>query len=226
MGLRILFVEKDVTTADLLVPSLERRGYQVTVAQTQRQATSRSRSLRPDLLVLDIASFGSNGFKVCDAIRANLEQVPAILILEKAHSGTGGPGDEVIIPPFTSRKLLYRVKKLAATLTERVISAGPLRLDPDTRTLYRGEASSHLRPKEAVLLAYFMTNSGRVLTRQEIIKEVWETDYIGDTRTLNVHVRWLRQKIEDDPNVPCFLRTVRGMGYRFEVPQTDSQLQE
>jgi two-component system alkaline phosphatase synthesis response regulator PhoP len=145
-------------------------------------------------------------------------------MLEKADAGAGGPEDEVIVPPFTSRKLLYRVKKLAGRLTERVISVGHLTLDPDTRTLFKGEVSSHLRPKEAVLLAYFMTNSGRVLTRQEIIREVWETDYIGDTRTLNVHVRWLREKIEDNPNVPSFLRTVRGMGYRFEVPQADSQL--
>jgi DNA-binding response OmpR family regulator len=224
MSLRILFVEKDVTTSDLLLPSLERRGYQVTVAQTQRQATSRLRSLRPDLLVLDVASFGSNGHKVCDAIRANLDEVPAILMLEKGHTAARSAGDEVITPPFTSRKLLYWIKKLAGRLVERVISAGPLTLDPDTRTLYKGEAASHLRPKEAVLLAYFMANSGRVLTRQEIIKEVWETDYIGDTRTLSVHVRWLREKIEDDPNVPCFLRTVRGMGYRFEIPQADSQL--
>jgi DNA-binding response OmpR family regulator len=223
MGLRILFVEKDVTTSDLLVPSLERRGYQVTVAQTQRQATSRLRSQRPDLLVLDVASFGINGYKVCDAVRASLDEVPAILMLEKGHASAGDAGDEVITPPFTLRKLLHRVKKLAGKLIARVISAGPLTLDPDTRTLYKGDVSSHLRPKEAVLLAYFLTNSGRVLTRQEIMKEIWDTDYLGDTRTLSVHVRWLREKIEDDPNVPRFLRTVRGMGYRFEVPQADSQ---
>jgi DNA-binding response OmpR family regulator len=219
MGLRILFIEKDVTTSDLLVPSLERRGYQVTVAQTQRQAMSRLRSLRPDLLVLDLASLGSNGYKVCDAIRTKLDEVPAILMVDKEHARTASAGDEVIIPPFTSRKLLYRVKKLAGRLIERIISIGPLTLDPDTHTLYKGETSCHLRPKEAVLLAYFMVNSGRVLTRQEIIREVWETDYLGDTRTLNVHVRWLRKKIEDDPDAPFFLRTVRGMGYRFEVPQ-------
>jgi DNA-binding response OmpR family regulator len=223
MGLRVLFVEKDVTTSDLLLPSLERRGYQVTVAQTQRQATSRLHSLRPDLLVLDVASFGNNGFKVCDAIRATLEEVPAILMLEKGHASTASAGDEVITPPFTSRKLLHRVRKLAGRLVERVISAGPLTLDPDTRTLYKGEIASHLRPKEATLLAYFIVNPGRVLTRQEIMKEVWETDYMGDTRTLSVHIRWLREKIEDDPDVPCFLRTIRGMGYRFEIPQANSQ---
>ena len=119
-------------------------------------------------------------------------------------------------PPFTSRKLLYRIKKVAEQLTSREIRVGPLALDPDTRTLRKSKAALPLRPKEAALLKLFMENAGRVLSRQEIMKKVWETDYIGDTRTLSVHVRWLRQKIEDDPNTPRFLRTVRGVGYRFE----------
>jgi DNA-binding response OmpR family regulator len=122
-------------------------------------------------------------------------------------------------PPFTSRKLLYRVKKLAETLSSREIRAAPLALDPDTNMLRKGDISSHLRPKEAALLELFMCNPGRVLSRQEIMKKVWETDYMGDTRTLSVHIRWLRLKIEDNPNAPIFLRTVRGVGYRFEVPE-------
>jgi DNA-binding response OmpR family regulator len=85
-----------------------------------------------------------------------------------------------------------------------------------TRVLRKGRARYRLRPKEAALLALFMRNPGRVLTRREIMKAVWDTDYVGDTRTLNVHVRWLRLKIEDDPGKPRLLRTVRGVGYRFE----------
>lgn len=218
MGLRILFVEKDLTTVDLLVPSLERKGYQVLVAQTQRQAMSRIRSLRPDLLVLDVASFGTNGYKISDTIRARLGAVPTILLLEKGHASAGATADAFMTPPFTSRKLLHRVRKVAERLASREIRVGPLVLDPDTRTLHKGETSLHLRPKEAALLTFFIENPGRVLSRQEIIKQVWETDYVGDTRTLSVHVRWLRQKIEDDPDSPRFLRTVRGVGYRFEVP--------
>jgi two-component system alkaline phosphatase synthesis response regulator PhoP len=89
--------------------------------------------------------------------------------------------------------------------------------DPVTRTLNKGQTRCRLRPKEAALLAFFIRNSGRVLSRQEIMKAVWDTDYVGDTRTLNVHVRWLRLKIEDDPGNPRLLRTVRGVGYRFEA---------
>lgn len=218
MTLRILLVEKDVTTADLLIPSLERKGFQVLLARTQRQAMSRIRSQRPDLLVLDVASFASSGYKVCEVVRARLDGVPTILLLEKGHASAGSTAEAFMLPPFTSRKLLHRVKKLAENLTRREIKAGPLVLDPDTGTLHKGETTTHLRPKEAALLIMFMSNPGRVLSRQEIMRQVWETDYVGDTRTLSVHVRWLRQKIEDNPDAPRFLRTVRGVGYRFEAP--------
>jgi DNA-binding response OmpR family regulator len=221
MSFRILFVEKDLTTADLLVPSLVRKGYQVAVAETQRQALARIRSVRPDLLVLDVASFGTGGYKVSDAVRSRLDGVPTILLLEQGHGSAGATAEAFMTPPFTSRKLLYRVKKLAQTLTSREICAGPLILDPDTRILRKGDTAMALRPKEAALLTLFMSNQGKVLSRLEITRQVWETDYVGDTRTLSVHVRWLREKIEDNPSTPRFLRTVRGVGYRFEVPAGD-----
>jgi DNA-binding response OmpR family regulator len=222
MNLRILLVEKDVTTTDLLVPSLERKGHQVAVARTQRQALSRIRSERPDLLVIDVASFGTNGYKVSDSVRTRLDRVPTILLLGKNQASLGDSAEAFMLPPFTSRKLLYRVNKVTEELASREMRAGPLALDLGTRTLHKGTESLHLRPKEATLLALFVKNPGKVLSRQEIMKEVWETDYMGDTRTLSVHVRWIREKIEDDPNSPRLLRTVRGVGYRFEVPKPDS----
>lgn len=224
MSYRILLVEKDMTTADLLVPSLKRKGFEVAVAQTQRQATGRIRSLRPDILVMDLASFGASGYRVSEAVRAMLDGVPTVLLLEQGHASAGATAEAFMTPPFTSRKLLYRVKKLAEQLTSREIRAGALALDPDTRILRKGKQTSRLRPKEAALLICFIENSGKVLSREQIIKKVWETDYVGDTRTLSVHVRWLRIKIEDDPSKPRFLRTVRGIGYRFEA--TDSEPEE
>jgi DNA-binding response OmpR family regulator len=221
MTLRILLVEKDVTTVDLLVPSLEKKGYRVTVAKSQRQALTRIRSGAPDLLVMDVASFGANGYSVSEAVRTRLDTVPTILLLEKGHAGAGSTADAYMTPPFTSRKLLYRVRKLAENLTRREIRVGPLALDPDFRTLRKGDEVTQLRPKEAALLAFFMENAGRVLSRLEIMKEVWETDYVGDTRTLSVHVRWLRLKVEKDPSNPRWLRTVRGVGYRFQEPEKD-----
>jgi DNA-binding response OmpR family regulator len=221
MNLRILFVERDMTISDLLVPSLERKGYQVSVARTQRQATSRIRTARPDLLVVDIASFGAKGPEIGARLRARLDGVPTVLLAEEGYSDAGPAAEAIMTPPFTSRKLLHRVKKLSTRLTNREASeirVGPLILDLDARVVHKGDESHHLRPKETSLLALFMHNHGKVLSRQEIIKQVWETDYVGDTRTLSVHVRWLRQKIEPDPNHPRFLRTLRGVGYRFEIP--------
>ena len=220
MSLRILFVEKDVTTADLLVPSLERKGYQVYVARTQRQALGRIRSLRPDLLVMDVSSFATSGYKVSEALRSRLDGVPTILLLPKGHATAGSTAEAFMTPNFTSRKLLYRVKKVAEGITSREIRAGPLALDPDTRMLRKRDTTEHLRPKEAALLILFLRHPGRVLSRQKIMKEVWETEYMGDTRTLSVHIRWLRLKIEDDPSLPRFLRMVRGVGYRFEAPES------
>ena len=220
MMLRILFVEKDITTADLLVPSLERKGYQVCLAQTQRQATGRVRSLRPDLLVIDVESFGMRGYKVSEAVRARLEGVPTILLLQEGHETAGSAAEAYMTPPFTSRKLLYRIRKVTEHLADRVIRAGCLVLDPRTRILRKRDQALHLRPKEAELLALFMRNPGRVISRRELMKVIWETDYVGDTRTLSVHVRWLRIKIEDDPGRPRLLRTVRGVGYCFEPGAT------
>jgi DNA-binding response OmpR family regulator len=217
MTLKILFLEKDVTTADLLVPGLERQGYQVTLAHGQRQATTRIRSLSPDLLILDVASFGNAGYRLCDTIRARLDGVPTILLLEKGHANPGN-AEACILPPFTSRKLIHKVKKVAEHLTDSELRAGQLALDPRTRTLRTGAATFHLRPKEVDLLALFMRNLGKVLTRQELMRRIWQTEYMGDTRTLSVHIRWLREKIEENPNSPRLLRTIRGVGYRFDVP--------
>ena len=216
VAIKVLLVEKDVTTSDLLLPSLERKGYQVTLASTRRQATSRYRSVRPDILIVDVASFGTSGYRVLDAVQPQLNGVPTILLLEEGHAMAGSQAEAFMTPPFTSRKLLYRLRKVAQALPSREIRVGELVFDPVTRTLNKGQTRCSLRPKEAALLAFFIRNSGRVLSRQEIMKAVWDTVYVGDTRTLNVHVRWLRQKIEDDPGRPRLLRTVRGVGYRFE----------
>jgi DNA-binding response OmpR family regulator len=224
MIIRILFVEKDLTTAELLVPSLERKGYEVTVARTQRQATGRIRASRPDLLVVDVASFGPRGYRVSEVLRGRLQGTATILLLPEGHDPAGSSAEAFMTPPFTSRRLLYRVKKLAGSLPSREIWVGSFALDPDTRTLYRGETAVQLRPKEATLLALFMRNPGKVLSRREIMKEVWETEYLGDTGTINVHVRWLRLKIEDDPAAPRYLWTVRGVGYRFDVPESSPDL--
>ncbi len=224
MTVRILFVEKDPTTTDLLVPSLERKGYTVTVAHTQRQAMSRVLSSRPNLLIIDVASFGARGYRVSEAIRDQLQGTVTILLLPKGHDPASTSAEAFMTPPFTSRRLLYRVRTLARALPCREIRVGDLLLDPDAGILHKGESEVRLLPKENALLALFMRSRGKVLSRQEIMSQVWDTDYLEDTRTLTVHVRWLRLKIEDDPSAPRYLRTVRGVGYRFDVPEPGTDL--
>jgi DNA-binding response OmpR family regulator len=211
--LRILFVERDITTADILVPSLRRKGYQVVVARDQRQALGQARSLRPNLLVIDIASFGPRGYALSDAVRSRLVGVPTVLLLEEGHQAAGGAAEAFMTRPFTSRKLLHRIRIAAELVTLREMQVGSLVLEVDSRVLHRDTQSWQLRPKEAKVLALLMGKAGKVVSRQEIMKQVWETDYMGDTRTLSVHICWLRQKIESDPKKPTILRTVRGVGY-------------
>jgi DNA-binding response OmpR family regulator len=223
MSLTILFVDRDTATTEVLVPGLERKGHEVTVARSLHQALARLGSFRPDILVVDVASFGRSGYKVVDGIRPQLPDVPAILMVTKGDTLTTGDACEVLSAPFSSRSLLFRVAKIAKTLTSRDLHVGPLLFEPDTRLLHRIDQVMSLRPKEAALLALFMRNPGRVLSRKDIVRAVWETDYCDDTRTLSVHVRWLRLKIEEDPHRPRLLRTVRGVGYRFDADEGLSQ---
>jgi DNA-binding response OmpR family regulator len=209
-----------LTTAERLVSALKQEGFQVSLACNRRQALSRVRSLRPNVLVVDVASFGAGGYGLLDTVRARLQGVPTVLFLTKGDDVARGGTETCITPPFTPGKLLDRLGKVAESLSPQEIRAGPLVLDLETRTLHKGQATFHLRPMEAALLALFMRNPGRVLSRQEIMKEVWKTDFVGDTRTLYVHVRWLRLKIEDDPGAPRLLCTERNVGYRFEAGES------
>jgi DNA-binding response OmpR family regulator len=124
----------------------------------------------------------------------------------------------VLQMPFTSRRVLNRVAKLLDHREGGLLRVGPLTLDLRTRCVHRGEQVYRLTPKQADLLQVFMEREGQTLTRAFLMATVWNTDYLGDTRTLDVHVRWLREKIEDDPGHPRYLRTVRGVGYRFGMP--------
>ena len=220
MACNILFLEKDLTTAERLVPALRQEGYQVSLAHSRHQALSGIRSLRPNILVVDVASFGASGYGVLDAVRARLHEVPTVLLLAKGDAMARGGEETCVAPPFTPAKVLDGLGKAAEGLLPREIRAGHLALDLDTRTLHKAQATFRLRPMEAVLLALFMRNPGRVLSQKEIMQKVWKTDFLEDMRTLYVHVRWLRMKIEEDPSAPCILCTERGVGYHFEVGES------
>jgi DNA-binding response OmpR family regulator len=177
-----------------------------------------------DVCILD-ASCTVDGTTCCRAFHAAYPDIPSILLIAKGEDVdpecrkvTAG---NVLRMPFTPRKVTNRVAKIGGCHVGDVITRGALSLNVDQRCVYRGDTVHRLTPRQAKLLEVFMKNAGRTLSRKFLMKHVWETDYVGDTRTLDVHVRWLRERIEIHPSSPRYLRTVRGVGYRFGVPGVD-----
>jgi len=222
MMANILLVERDVTSADLLAPCLEKKGHRVSIACNEREAAQQASVVRPDLIILNAVSPQFDGPEACRILRQELEGIPIILILaegEKAKEPV--EADVCLHKPFTCRKLMNRIKRLLSRKRGKVLRAGDLTLNLETCCLKKGRREYQLTPKECKLLEIFMRNPGKVLSRRFLMRRVWNTEYLGDTRTLDVHVCWLRKKIEDNPNYPVYLRTVRGVGYRFQVPEGD-----
>ncbi len=177
-----------------------------------------------DVAIID-SSCGIDGAKCCRTINDACPDIALILLIPeeeqidtRCRTLTGG---NVLRMPFTPRKVLNRVKKAVGCLLGNVITVGDLSLNIDQRCVSRGDTVHRLTPRQAKLLEVFMRHAGKTLTRKFLMETVWETDYMGDTRTLDVHVRWIRERIEVKPGSPRYLRTVRGIGYRFGLPSDE-----
>lgn len=217
----ILIIERSGNNEHTFVPSLEHRGFEVSTVNTGKLAISRSKRKKPDLIVLDAASLGTSGNRIAAQIRESLNGVPIIHVRAAKHAvgdEKAGPGDVSLDMPFTPRKLINRVKRLLPGESDDVLAAGPIKLDVKQRMVHVHGAGKRITPKCAGLLELFLRHPGETLNRGFLMKKVWKTDYVGDTRTLDVHVRWLREAIERRPANPNHIVTVRGIGYRF-VPE-------
>jgi two-component system response regulator RegX3 len=224
---RILIVEDEDSLADSVRYNLEREGYAVEVASDGRQALDRFQAGPPDLVVLDLMLPQMSGLDVCRSIRTE-SMVPIIMVTAKDAEADRVTGlelgaDDYVTKPFSMRELVSRIRanlrrsriSSPGEEHEEVLHGGPVRLDAGRHeAAVRGEQLS-LPPKEFELLETFLRRKGRLLTRDFLIDEVWGSDYFGDTKTLDVHVKRLRQKIENDPHRPVHLLTVRGLGYKF-----------
>jgi len=223
---RILVVEDEEALADTVRYNLEREGYAVSVATDGRRAIERFRSDPPSLVVLDLMLPELSGLDVCRMIRAESD-VPIIMVTAKDSEADKVTGlelgaDDYVTKPFSVRELisrvranLRRVRPQAVPPAEEVLAGGPVRMDVARHEVtVRGETVA-LPPKEFELLEALLRRRGRLLTREFLIEEVWGADYYGDTRTLDVHVKRLRRKVEHDPHHPVHLVTVRGLGYKF-----------
>ncbi len=226
----ILLIDDDPMLTGPLHDSFERLNYAVTVAHDGHTGLSMALVTKPDLIVLDVMMPGLTGWKVCEAIREH-SPVPIIMLTALDDSvdrirGLELGADDYLVKPFGFQELLAHVKAMLRRVnldtgldpTKKLMRIGELEVNLEARTVNRHGVPLVLRQKEYDLLILLMSNPGKVVTRSEIFDQIWGTDWLGDTRTLDVHIRWLRTKIEDDPGNPVYLQTIRGIGYRFDDP--------
>ena len=226
---RVLIVEDEDALADPLAFLLRKEGFDVTIAGDGPTALERFGSDGADIVLLDLMLPGMSGTDVCKRLRAT-SSVPVIMVTARDSEidkvvGLELGADDYVTKPYSARELIARIRAVLRRGTEKeaeevdevgVLESGPVRMDIERHTVtVRGEQVT-LPLKEFDLLEYLLRNSGRVLTRGQLIDRVWGSDYVGDTKTLDVHVKRLRSKIEADPGKPVNLVTVRGLGYKFE----------
>jgi DNA-binding response OmpR family regulator len=196
---------------------LQKKGFDVVLFQNGTQASAKLKQVNPSLVVINAASLRSTGIRICLSVRKWDPKIPIVLIIEKEKQVDKELADAVLALPFTVQKLVNRIKSLLPGDGNNVISAGPIRLDVENRRVRSLGKNTKLTPRLIMLLQILMDKHGEVVEREALFKKVWETNYTGDTRTLDVHISWLRRAIELDPNNPKFLKTIRGVGYRLDV---------
>jgi two-component system response regulator RegX3 len=223
---RILVVEDEESLSDPLSYMLRKEGFEVSIAATGPEALAQFDRHGADLVLLDLMLPGLSGTEVCRQLRAR-STVPVIMLTAKDGEvdkvvGLELGADDYVTKPYSARELVARIRAVLRRhgepeeLVTATVEAGPVRLDVDRHVVSVGGQPVSMPLKEFELLELLLRNAGRVLTRGQLIDRVWGSDYVGDTKTLDVHVKRLRGKVEPDPGVPRHIVTVRGLGYKFE----------
>ena len=223
---KILVVEDEASFSDALSYVLGKEGFDVTVADTGDGAIAAFDKSGADLVLLDLMLPGLSGTEVCKQLRSR-SAVPIIMLTAKDTEvdkvvGLELGADDYVAKPYSNAELVARIRAVLRrqnepeTISTGVISAGPVRIDVERHQVNINDQLVALPLKEFELLEFLVRNSGRVLTRTQLIDRVWGSDYFGDTKTLDVHVKRLRAKIESDPANPVYIQTIRGLGYKFE----------
>ncbi|PWH15651.1 MAG: hypothetical protein DDG58_10765 [Ardenticatenia bacterium] len=224
-SLLVLLVEGDEAAArGVIEPILSRRKHTVIYANDPYTAIAKAHAEWPDLVVVNATGNVCHAQRICEALdRSNLE-IPRLIVSDEETQQEQLQGNAYLRLPFSPRQLTYRIKKALSMQPGRFLRVGDICVDTLKHAVkYRGQVN-HLTPRELILLTYLMKNAGRDISRTELMQAVWGTAYVGDTRTIEVHIRWLRCKLEEDPKHPQHILTVRRVGYRFEVtpPEDDS----
>jgi two-component system response regulator RegX3 len=226
---KVLIVEDEISFSDALAYLLKKESFEVEVAVNGKEAIDLFNSFKPDLILLDLMIPEVSGTEVCRVIRST-SQVPIIMLTAKDSEidkvvGLELGADDYVTKPYSSRELLARIKAVMRRNSAeshpaedgQELIVGPIRMDLDKHQITVNSIAVSFPLKEFELLEYLMRNSGRVLTRSQLIDRVWGNDYYGDTKTLDVHIKRLRAKIEADPANPTLIHTIRGLGYKLEV---------
>jgi DNA-binding response OmpR family regulator len=226
MRARILVVEDEPAIAEPLAESLEREGFDVELAGTVAQAQEALGRGEPDLLLLDVMLPDGDGRELCRRLRARSD-LPIVMLTARGEEidrvvGLELGADDYVVKPFSARELSARIRAILrrgrAGRRPEGIAVGRLRLEPAARRVTRGDEELELAPREFDLLHALMRRAGEVVRREELMDEVWDRNWFGSTKTLDVHVASLRKRIEDEPASPRYITTVRGVGFRFASP--------
>lgn len=227
---KILVVDDEKNIVELVKYNLEKEGYEVVCAYDGMQAVELARQDKPDLMILDIMLPGQGGLEVCRILRKE-SRIPIIMATAKGEEidkilGLELGADDYVTKPFSPRELVARVKAVLRRTSAKAEEKDELIFDELSINLIKHEVRVNgkevdLKPKEFDLLKLLSTNPGKVYTREFLLEQLWGYDYLGDTRTVDVHMRRLRQKIEKDPSSPEFLKTVHGIGYKFQFEEKD-----
>jgi two-component system, OmpR family, response regulator RegX3 len=226
MPIRVLLVEDEPGISEPLSAHLAKEGFEPEVAGDLATARDAYRRRPPDLLLLDVMLPDGDGRDLCREIRA-VSDVPIIMLTARGEEidrvvGLELGADDYVVKPFSARELVARIRAVMrrgrSDPGKSPVTVGGLTLDPASRTVTKDDEPLELAAKEFDLLAMLMAHAGEVITRESIMDEVWDPHWFGPTKTLDVHISWLRKKIEDDPSEPRYITTVRGVGFRFAAP--------
>lgn len=212
----ILYIGRADSSHGRVWQQFERDGYVVALARTQVAGLQLAWDLEPRVVVVNTANSGFSGDRLCRTLGRRLPGAGRLLIAERG-TGANVPCEQRLVRPFTGRKLRESLLKLLEASAPNILRAGDVQLDLISRIVNSPRGRQHLTPKQCSLLAWLMQHPNQVISRKDLMERVWHTFYLGDTRTLDVHIRWLREKIEPDPTSPAILRTRRGVGYVMNV---------
>jgi DNA-binding response OmpR family regulator len=218
MKAKILWIEGKRAFGPYFIPDLRKKDFSVEIVATGKAAKRHLAEDKFDIVVLNAATFRTSGKRICSDIRSEWEKLPILMIANPDKPVSNDVGADVLLElPFTIRKLVNRINPMLPHSSSRVLRTGPIHLDLERRIVRCQEKEAQLTPRLTSLLQIFMEHPNEVLERENIFRKIWNTEYTGDTRTLDVHISWIRQAIEPNPRKPRLLITIRSVGYRLDI---------